>query len=429
MTTEPLNWQLVPRGRRLPTWARNATTVFFGMSVVNVGNYAVNLLLGRYLAPGAFGDVVFVTTGLLMLSVGAGAMQAATARGVAATPEGDAGAVARAVVRRAGGTACLAGAVVSVLLAASARWATGVFHVSSLAPFYWLGALAPLHFLQGVQRGALQGSSRIARLTATFQAEMLARLGGSWVALALGLGPDGVCAALFGSVVASLIAGGRGPPRVSGALAARALAPAEPRFSSVLASALVAQLGAAAFTQADIFVVKSFATPEQAGAFAVVILLGRIVSFATQAAWVPLLPAVVARARDGHRTRGLLFAALGLVAAVGLPLVLAGFAAPAALIKVTFGAHHLAGAVFLGPYLAATLLHACAFIVVDYAFCLGVRSVGYISLALGLTKLATTVAFAKSVSAVVGTSAAFALLLLLAAGGAMLLAECRPSSA
>ena len=368
---------------------RKALGVMFGMSLVNAGNYANNIIFGRYLESDALGDVVLATTCLLVIGAISVAIQSATARGVAGAGGGH-GVEEQAIVRSAKQFSYVAGGALFLLLVPFAAPLARTFRVSSLELFWWLGALAPLLLVLGVQRGVLQGRDRTLRLTGTFQAEMGVRLLVSWLALALGFGLRGVCAALLLSVLASLVAAreARARPRIAAAPTASAA-----WLTRMMAPALVAQLSVIVFTQVDVILVKARATPEQAGIFAVVVLIGRIITFTTQAVSTPLLPAIVARARRRERAGDLLAGALGVVAAVGMPLVAAAVFAPRVVISTLFGAQHLAAAPFLGGYAIAMFIHAVACILTDYAFCHGVSRVNYAAALLGAVKLLAGIAF------------------------------------
>jgi len=376
---------------------RKAVGVLFGMSLVNAGNYAVNILFGRYLRAEVLGDVVLTTTCLLIVGAVSLAVQSATARGVAGAPVLH-GAEERAIVRASKRFSYVAGTTLFVVLVAFAGPLARVFRVSSWTPFVWLAALAPLLLLQGVRRGVLQGRDRTLHLTGTFQVEMGVRLVVSWLALQLGFGLNGVCAALFLSVVASLFAGGSdGPNR------APSDSPDLRRgwLTSMMAPALVTQLSVMVFTQVDIILVKARAAPDQAGVFAVIVLLGRIVTFTSQAVSTPLVPAIVARVGRRESTLDLLAGALAAVAAVGTPLVAAALFAPVSVITTLFGSQHVAAAPFLGGYAAAMLLHAFACVLIDYAFCHGASRVNYASALLGAVKLTVSLYFIRDVRSAV----------------------------
>jgi O-antigen/teichoic acid export membrane protein len=403
--------ELAPRAwLSVPHWLRKASGVFLSMAIVNAGNYAVNIVYGRYLSPAIFGEVVFTTTWLLIVGALSLAIQSATARGIASAAASRDESHGSAVVRDATHFSATCGVIVSLLLACSASRLTTFFHLSSRAPFVWLALIAPPLFVQGARRGVLQGRDRTARFTWTFQAEMLVRLGGSWLALSQGLKLDGVCAALFLSVIASLIATGKqasGPPREISA------GSPDRSFGRMIMPAFVAQLSVIAFTQVDIVILKARALPAEVGAFAAVVLIGRIVSFAAQAVTTPLLPAVVGRIQANRGASDLLRGALIAVAAIGVPLVALAYLAPVRIVATLFGHQHIAAAAYLAPYTVAILLHGLASVVTDYAFCCGAVRVNYVSAGVGGLKLILALALVHAASSAVLLSVASSALLLL----------------
>ncbi len=412
--------------RGSPAWVRNVLTVLVGMSVVNAGNYGVNIVFGWYLTPAKLGDVVFTTTGLLVLSAGALAMQSTTARAWAASYATHDARVAAAVLRDARRLSLWAGIAVAVMLFALAPASSRFFQLSSSAPLWWLGALAPLHLLQGVQRGLLQGSERMGRFTRTFQAEMLVRLFGSWLVLALGFDLNGVCAALFASVVASLLMGGPNElvlraEEAVGTVAARSNA-IETQFRPMLISSLVAQFSVIMFTQADILIAKARISPEAAGAFSIVVLTSRIVSFIVQAISASLLPTIVKRTEKGERTDLLLAAALMAVVIVATPLLLISWLIPGMAIEALFGPRHTSAAPYLLAYVGATAIHGLSCIVTDYAFSRGLRTANYVSAAAGLVKIVVAVQFASNLESLVQLALLVSCALLVASCGTVFFA-------
>ncbi len=385
-------------GTNLRALMRKVAGVLLGMSLVNAGNYAVNIIFGRYLDANALGDVVLITTCLLILGSLSVAIQFATARGVAdaASPTGT---NERAVMRDARRLSIALGLAISLILVMTANYLSDLFKVGSSAPFWWLAAISPLLLIQGAQRGLLQGRDRTLRLTATFQSEMVVRLVVSWVALELGFGVDGVCAALFASVLASLATIGPNPKRAEAS--APVSIPSRHSFASMMRPALVAQLSVMVFTQVDVILVKARANPAEAGAFAIVVLIGRIVTFTTQAVSTPLLPAIVERVRRGRRASDLLGAAMGAILVVGVPLVVFTLLIPERVITILFGSQHIAAAPFLGLYALGMLAHSGATLIIDYAFCHGANRISYISAALGLCKLVAGLLFIHDVHSAV----------------------------
>lgn len=369
--------------------------MLFGMTIVNAGNYFVNIVLGRYLSSAELGDAVLLTTCMLVLGAFSLALQSATAR-VAALDSSSTS--TNAFVKRVERGALAAGAVVAVTCAGASTHLAQLFRVSSAQSFVWLGLLSPLLLLQGVRRGVLQGRNRTLHFTATFQVEMAVRLGISWLALATGMGLDGVCAALLLSVAASL-ASTLGAPSATSVERSSHTRPLP--SGSIILPAIVSQLSVIAFTQADVIILKARVAPDLAGAFAIVVLTGRIVSFTGQAVATPLLPDMAKAAAVGRDVSSMLRSALFAVLAVSAPLLLGAVFLPELLISSLFGPQHLAAAPHLPGYALAMLLHTLAALVIDYAYCHGASRINFAAFGIGILKLVAGILLIDSLQSAV----------------------------
>lgn len=372
---------------------RKALDVLLGMSLVNLGNYAINVVYGRYLESSALGDAILVTTFLLLTGAISTGIQTATARVVASGDSEQQGSDAVNLISKA---ALAMGAILMLAFIGLATPLSAVLNVAEPSAFYWLAATAPLLLLQGVWRGALQGRDAIPRFVGTFQVEMLVRLSCSWVGLALGFGLTAVCAALLISVVGSLLTSvpAQLVTQIRGASAALSgLGQVQSRslrrkFLDSLGPAILAQMSVIVFAQLDVILVKSRTSAEAAGGFAIVVLLGRIVTFTGQVAATPMLPAVVMSKRRNEPTRPILMNTLAWVACAGLPVVCAAVAYPDVSLRLLFGDNHVDGAGLLRVYAIGAFMHAVASVLTDYGYAIGKSIVTYVAFAIGVAKLA-----------------------------------------
>ena len=147
--------------------------------LVNAGNYAYNLLLGRVLGPTDFADAVILITLLLVLSFIAMTFQLSVTKFIAQIEVGEPSHFLAKMYQYAIGFGILLGASI----VATAPWLQQLFQTESVLMFRIFGAAIPLYFIMSVNRGCLQGQQSFVKLSLTYQLEMLFRLALTFVFL------------------------------------------------------------------------------------------------------------------------------------------------------------------------------------------------------------------------------------------------------
>lgn len=195
---QPLLWWRVPV-------LVSSLFLYSSTTVVNLGNYLFNLILGYWLGPARFADVNLLVTLLLVASFITSAMSTTTAKFAAtyvAAEQADRLTALHLWLRT---HAYRAGIVLALILVCSAPWLVSLFHMHSLWSFVLLGVGFPLFFPLAIDRGILQGKANFVRLAMSQQAEMWVRLGAAVGFVALGLAVNGAAAALPLSIFAAWI--------------------------------------------------------------------------------------------------------------------------------------------------------------------------------------------------------------------------------
>lgn len=338
-------------------------------TVVNLGNYVFNLILGRWLGPAAFADLTLVVTLMLVLTLITATLQTVVAKFSADYTARDAGSrlagLRRWAVRWAGWLGLGLGG--GMILAAQPL--QHFFHMTSAWPFVLLGIGIPVYFIQGADRGVLQGQMRFGLLAASYQAEMWVRLLLGVGLVALGFGVNGAVGALTLSFLAAWVVArlaGRGmssAARFESSESRAALA-----FALPASAALVGQI---LINNSDVLIVKHFFVAQEAGLYAALALIGRMVFFATWPVVTVLLPAVAQRHQQGLAHRNLFWLSLGGVLAVSAGVTGAAFLFPEMIIGLLFGEAYLSIAPLLGLYAVATTLYALSNVVIIYHLSIG----------------------------------------------------------
>ena len=271
-----------------------------------------------------------------------------------------------------------------VLALGAPLWAS-FFSTASLWPFVIFGIFIPFYMLQGVDRGLLQGRTKFGWLAVTYQTEMWSRLAISLILVALGFGINGAVFGIGLSFVAAWFVArrvGRDMP------AAQPLA--QDMSKEILlftAPVLVAQLGQILINNSDILIVRRFFTAEEAGAYAALALIGRMVFFATWSIVTAMFPIVAQRFRRGEAHRPLYYLSLGIVLAGSLAIIGVTALFPTQIVHLLFGEAYASIAPLLWVYAVATMFYALANVVINYRLSIGSTGGTYLAITAGVAQV------------------------------------------
>ncbi len=343
--------------------------LFVSMTVVNAGNYLFNLLLGRWLGPEAFADLTLIVTLMLIVTLVTSALQLIGAKFAAVYAVEDDRARLIGLRRWLGRWALGGGLAFFVLFTVGAPFWQRFFHTVSAWPFVILAIGLPVYFLQGVDRGILQGQTRFGLLALSYQAEMWLRLVAAVVFVALGWAVNGAVGGLTVSFIAAWLVARRAGEGLTGDGTYDA---EDRRVTAAFAlPAIAALVGQILINNSDILIVKHFFVPEDAGQYAALALIGRVVFFATWSVVATLFPVVAQRQQRGERHRHLLWLSLGLVLAVSVVIIGGSLLLPEVIVSILFGEAYLSIAPLLWLYAVATMFYALSNVIVNYRLSIG----------------------------------------------------------
>jgi len=366
----PLLTRLRPANLLRGSLLRGGAIFFLSATLVNVGNYAFNLIFGRWLGPALFAEVSLLVTLVLFVSFVAASFTMVTAKFIAAAQATQDAAQVAVLRRWLVRVAWVGGVFLLIVFVAGAPLLQQFFQFTSSWPFVILGLGMPFYLQMGVERGVLQGSTRFSRLALSYQTEMWTRLALAAALLAVGFGVNGIAMALALALVAAWLVA-RGLPAAPSTKPIE-LAPEQRqmiiRFALAASGSLMGQI---LINNSDVLIVKHFFSAEQAGQYAALALIGRIVFFATWSVVTTFFPIVAQKQARGEAHRHLLWIALGLVVGVSGLILGATALFPEAIVRALFGAAYLPIAPLLWMYALATAFYALANVIISYRLSLG----------------------------------------------------------
>jgi O-antigen/teichoic acid export membrane protein len=245
----------------------------------------------------------------------------------------------------------------------------------------------------------LQGRTSFKILAISYQVEMWSRLLVSIGLVALGLSVDGAVTGISLSffftwlVARHAVRGLETTEDISKEMRLGLLTFAAP--------VLISQLGQILINNSDVILVKRFFATSEAGQYAALALIGRIVFFATWSVVTTMFPIVAQKQKMGEPHGHLLWISLGIVAGVSAPVILLTMLAPEFVVRILFGENYLGVASLVWQYALATSLYAMANVVINYRLSLGMGKETGFAIAAGLAQVLGIILFHRSLQQVV----------------------------
>lgn len=365
--------------------------------VVNGGNYFYNLIFGRILGPAQFADAAVLITFLLVLSFVAMTFQLTTAKFFVVFEKE----LFQNFLSKIYKYASIFGVICGVLIILFSKQLQHLFNTSSSSMFCVFGIGVPLYFLMSVNRGIFQGQKAFKALSITYQTEMLSRLLLT-LALIYTLEIDSSVIIAIGILIS--FGFGLIPFHFKNLnfKIASAITPSKHiqvrHFFIITAFYELTQI---IINNSDILLVKHYFESHEAGLYASLALIGRIVYFIAWMFVILLLPTVVQLKKEGKPTTHILFKYVGYIAGIAAVIISSSALFPETVISLLFGDEYLAIADLLWKYALATGVFALSNLFAYYFLSLDKYIPVIISGVFGLLQMGLVIYFHDSLEQVV----------------------------
>jgi O-antigen/teichoic acid export membrane protein len=337
-------------------------TLLAGSGLVGVTNLVYNVVTARMLGPTGFAHATAVYTLLMLASAITLSFQVVCAKCVASheTVE-EKNAIFAALHFRA----WIAGIALSLSLFIFNRAITSYLNLPDPTLLSLLAFGTAFYIPLGVRRGYVQGVHAFSSLAINFMLEGVVRLGGAYLLMWLGLGVRGAVLASVIAVIASYFLARPSPGWR--ALSVHGI----PIAFGEGVQAIVFFSGQVVINNFDIVLVKHFFVPEQAGIYAAVSLVGRLVNMCAWSVVNTMFPVAAAARQSDREARPVLFLSLGLVFLILSVLILGLWAIPSFLWRTLFGSHFELGnygglAALLILYAVTTGIYSLSSVMITY---------------------------------------------------------------
>jgi hypothetical protein len=340
---------------------RGSAILLFSTGLVAATNLLYNILIARMLGAEGFGNASALYTLLMLLAAITLSFQIVTSKFIARSSETPVRAQIYASMSR---RAWQVGVGIAVLLAASGAYVKSYFNLPAQHDLWLLAIATGVYIPLGVRRGKMQGCYDFRGIAINVVVEAAVKFGGALLFLHFGMGVTGVMTAVLLSIVAAYIVGRPGPQYHAKA----GLMKVAPSGEGM--QALLYFIGQVILSNLDILLVKHFFRLSEAGVYAAVALVGRVVFMLSWSVVSSMFP-VTASHTHRRAGRSLLYTGLLLVGAVTSAFIAAVALVPDAVWTKVLGARFLLGtpAAFsslLTEYAVMTGIYSIAVLIMMY---------------------------------------------------------------
>jgi O-antigen/teichoic acid export membrane protein len=348
-----------------------------GSGLVGVTNLVYNVVTARLLGPTGFAHATAVYTLLMLMSGITLSFQVVCAKYVAKSPSAEGRARVFASLHE---RAWIAGIGLGVLLFLVKRALTTYLNLPDASLISLLALGTAFYIPLGVRRGYIQGIHAFGALAVNFMLEGLVRLCGAFLLIEIGLGVRGAILASVFAVVVSYFAA-----RPSPGLSVARLREVSISFREGL-QAIVFFSGQTVINNFDIVLVKHFFPPAEAGIYAAVALVGRLVNMCAWSVVNTMFPVSAGARGEDHESSPVLFTSLLLVFLILALLIFGMWMVPSFLWKTLFGAQFEIGtygslAPLLILYAVSAGVYSLSSVIITYEMSRKIANTSWLQLA------------------------------------------------
>jgi len=362
--------------------AKSGIFLLIAMTLVNVINYAINLFLGRILGPVQFADFHIIATFVLVFAFIGIAIQMTAAKISASQAQ-------QKLLSWLHDRLRIFTIVSTALVCIASPTIAYFFKFDSSIPFLILSISLPVYFLLCFYRGILQGQQRFNDFAISFVIETIVRLITTILVLVFFSSHLHIISFLAVCFILSFLATyafSKSKASYTKTTEKQNIELIKPILYFVAFMGLY-ECSQIIISHSDVFLVKHFLSPEEAGQYASVSLIGRMIYYGTWTFVMLLFPKVIAAKEKGEDPTKLLLLVGGLVAAIGISTTIFTCYFGEILIQVLFGNDYISSSRYLYRYAASTTLFALSNVIVYYYLSLDKYLPVWISLLFGLLQI------------------------------------------
>lgn len=327
--------------------ARGSMIVFSGTMLTNVIAYVYHLVVGRILGPEKYGELASLFSLSYMLNVPALVVQTVIAKYISGyTAKGQDG-KAKNLIIKATKILALFSVGAAVLSIPTYGHIARFLHVESSWYVAYVVAASVVFFLAMVITSALQGYQKFTQVMMYGNIGIFLRLAGGVIGATIGVG-----ATTLANLVTTSIAYALSfiPLKFLLGVKVQKTGLSIRTVSVYAVPSMLSILGITSLYSTDVILVKHYFSAFDAGMYAALAMMGKVIFFAGSSIGYVLFPVVARRSESGGKTSALIYMSLGIVAAISLVITVGYFLFPEIALQLLFGTSYLPAAKYLALF-------------------------------------------------------------------------------
>ncbi len=398
--------------------ARNSAIVFVGSMSANVLSYLYHLVMGRLLGPAGYGELSSLLSVLYIFAVPLVVAQTVLVKFVSGfKAHGEVGQAKSLFIKATKLFAVLGIAGVPILMVA-APWAMSFLHLSDTRLFTLLYILLVVSLLTVATGSMVAGYQKFIWVSVMGAVAILTKLIVS-VPLAAWHVPGVMLAAVIASVIVYALY--FMPLRFLLSVPAVPLRLKKRDAFRFAVPTLLTLLGITSIYSTDIILVRHFFSAHEAGLYAALAILGKIIFYASSAVPIVLFPIASERVALGVKTKKLILSGVAIVGGISAAITVLYFLFPKIIVSLLFGNAYGDAGAMLGLFGIFLGLFSIAYIITTACLAVGKMRIWLIAVILGLIQIIGIAVFHGTISDVIYINIGVCLLYVIAAGGYYLL--------
>ncbi len=393
--------------------ARNSAIVFAGSMVSNVLAYVYHLFMGRLLGPSGYGELASLLSLLYVFTVPILVAQTVLIKFVSGLKaHGDVG-QAKSLFLQSTKLFVIISVVLFPFVLLTAPYVTTFLHLTNTTLFILLYFLLVISLLTIATGSMLTGYQKFVWVSTMAALAILIKL-----VISIPFVAWGVSGVMLAAVLAGIVAYGLYFIPLRFLLTTHAK-PSKLKRRDMLgyaAPTLLTQLGITSLYSTDIILVRHFFNARDAGIYAALAILGKIIFYASSSVSTVLFPIASERTAVGTTTKKLILSAVGIVAVISTGITLIYFLFPDFIVSLLFGNAYTSAGVLLGLFGIFLSLFSIGSIITIACLAVGYTRIWYFTAGAALIQIIGISMFHKSISGVIFINIAVCLLFSLVAG-------------
>jgi len=390
--------------------AKDSVIVMAGSMGANVGSYLYHLVMGRLLGPIGYGELSSLLSIFYIFTVPLNVGAIVLVKFISSMKaQSQLGQVQTLIVKVT--KVCLIGCIAAlpVIIIASPFIST-FLHIESTILFILVYIIFAISLLTVIATSALQGYQKFLWVSIFGAGSVMLKLLVSIPAIHFGV--YGVLLATIGSTLVVYLLYFL-PLRFIFQVKSSTLTVTAREAIRYAVPSLLIILGMTSLYSADMILVRHFFSAHEAGLYASLTVLGKIIFYASSAVSIVIFPVLSERTAKGEKGTKLIFIGLGTVTAVSAGITLFYFAFPEFIIRTFFGSSYIQGAPLLGLFGIFLVLYSIGNMFTTIFMALGKLTVWYVPVLCALVQIIGINVYHDSVTSVIWVNIITSLVLVL----------------